>query len=296
MIGAWIVDQAVSQINCPNREDYSPCTCEFTDESQEYSITCSDVPLVDIVGVFNRTTPADLNSFDLYMSQESSQDIPANLLNNHRVNSVIDLHCQSKNRNNLLRVDPDAFRSSKNVTKSFALNFCDISQLEFNFLNGFDTLSTLNLFTVANIHLADWAQSFPTLPSLNNLVIYNSTGMNDWTTFPRLSLGLVNLFLSANQLSDDSMDRILNWTLEYSSSNTLMSLFVRKNNLTRIPAQIPNFKSLMYLDMADQVSGIPSILSGSLNLASLLVLTLDLDGNNISKVEPDAFNGNLVVE
>ena len=88
------------------------------------------------------------------------------------------------------------------------------------------------------------------------------------------------------------MDRILNWTVQY-SANTLETLILDENDLTIIPLQLrsSSFPKLQYISLNKQSSGIPLIPSGSFHVISPNY-TLSVDSNDIESIEEGAFQGN----
>ena len=159
MVDIFIVDPANTQSDGPNGEDYFPCTC-----NEWGSVFCHNVTFDEIARVFRRTTPAYIYYFSLKPSlADANEMIPPDLLNNHRVTEYLNIYCYSNGFS--LRVDPQAFRSSKNTTESIHFHYCDTNGFNFQFLSGFDKLIEANFYRLSKVGLADWA-SFPTLANL----------------------------------------------------------------------------------------------------------------------------------
>ena len=290
LVVGTFMGQATGQ--CPNGENYLPCTCTY---DAGYVVECYQALIDDVVNIFKRTTAAKLKTFRFTLSEldpSSSKNItiPSDLLNNHTVSYDIVLDCPVNKP--YVEIDPDAFRSSKNLTQQFKLEYCEFYQFDFQFVEGFEKLSILSFSSIQNFNLANW-MNIPALPSLSQLDIYQSKGLNEWTALPQLhSTGLTLLRIDRCELLDDSMNYILNWTVE-NSNQTLKTLNLIGNNLTIIPSQIPSFTSLESLDIHyEQSSGIAKIPTGALNFNSP-VTNLIMSDDHIEIIEPGAFQGNL---
>ena len=72
--------------DCPNGEDYSPCECRVGG-----LIACDKIPLAEVQQIFLRTTPADIDTFELTPLASEASIIPADLLASHRVTDKIQL-------------------------------------------------------------------------------------------------------------------------------------------------------------------------------------------------------------
>ena len=289
---------AQQQDSCPNYENYSPCVCSYI-TNLGYSITCEGVSLLDISDAFNRTTGADLYFVDLYLSAfDASPEngeimIPSDLLGYRHSAAKIYLNGPRRLlRNYFLKMDPNAFRSSKDMAQTFGISDFDIGRLDFNYLSGFGKLSCLTFGALSNVGLADWT-SLPPLPSLNNLDFSESPDLNDWAIFPRLTRGLEIMSLSYNEIRDSPMENILNWVIS-NSANTLQSLDIYGNNLTNIPRQMSSFSNLIEINVAFQKTKNLSISTGSFSLSSQ-VSRIDAQYCGIENIEPGAFQGNFIV-
>lgn len=291
-----LIRPVVGQVTCPNGENYQPCTC--SNFNGEFSVVCKEVSLKDVVNVFNRTTPSNLRTFTCFLSpSDASNDsiitIPTDLLKEHQVVYEIQIY-SLQSQIYSLRIEPEAFRSSKNYTEGFYLgNYMDsgrldLSRLDFDFLMGFHKLSTLDLRFTANVHLAKWT-SLPPLPNLKSLSIFISTGLSEWDTFPSLVRGLEELYLHYNNIESVAMDRILNWTVGHSAT-TLENLGLSGNDLTSIPQQISSLISLRSFVIESQNTGIPLISSGSIKSYGSLTF-FSAHSNGFETIESDAFQG-----
>ena len=279
---------AVELQNCPNKQNYSPCTCGETYDG--YSITCNRVPLANISSLFKQNTAAGWGNLFLKLSPtDVNKTIPADLLGNHTV-ATIQLSCPTSNY--FLTIDPNAFRSSRNSAELYSFINCDMNRLDFQFLSGFEKLTSLYFTEIKNAHLLNWT----TLPTLNNLKSltfgFSAAGdLNRWMTFPKLSRGLVQLNLIENNINDVEIDRILNWTLK-TSAHTLEYLNLNRNNLTQIPRQISSFTKIKRISFVNQNTGISLISNGSFSFSvNHFLYIVDLNSNKIASIKPGAFQG-----
>ena len=206
-----LIGPTASQFGCPYGEDYRPCTCYYYDGI--YDINCDRVLISDIAVIFRRRTSIDLGTITILRLESDDEIIPADLIDDHRA-LKIDLKAYPTP---LLRIDPQAFRSSKNYAQSFQSSYYDIGELDFNFLDGFDQLYSISFDLASNVHLANWT-SLPPLRNLTGLGIGSSRpDLNEWTTFPNLIRGLKYMILEKNQLNDEVLIRIMNWAEIFSS-------------------------------------------------------------------------------
>ena len=292
----FFVDPAIAQSECPDGEDYSPCTCRrFSPPDGPSFITCSEVSLAQVSSVFKRTTTADLEGLNLELLADPIDIIiPMDLLSNHRARSIT-ISCPSTRYS--LKIDPQAFRSSKLLTESFDLMKCDTSLLDFNFLSGFDRLGSLMFSSMSNFDRANW-MSLPPLRNLENFYIDSSTALNEWKTLPQLTKGLNQLYLKSNEIQDEAMDRILNWTVQY-SAETLQELGIDGNNITQFPLQlrVPSFPKLHDLSIYGQRTRIALIPSNSFHdISRIASYLLHAENSGIETIQEGAFQGNISIE
>ena len=272
---------------CPNDENYAPCSC-MRHVGDTYDLVCNEQPLDEVANVFRKTTAAQFDYFYFFISQrDANKIIPPNVLNDHVASNIM-VYCPTTigHQQHLLTVDPKAFQSTNNVTSAIAFNGCDLGKMNFDFLAGFDHLNLIYVDAASNVGLASWT-SMPLLPSLTELNIRNSVGLDLWKSFPRLERGLERLILESDQIQDGPMEVILNWALRYSSIS-LLSLRLDKNDLTRIPIQISSFENLQELFIYSQSSEISSISMGTFNF-STPITSLFAESNGITKIAAEAF-------
>ena len=185
----------------------------------------------DIANVFRKIPAHHLRMFTFeygLAKHEEEMHLPANLLAYHTSESL-DLKCSKKPKINSttvrkqLTIDRDAFSSTRNVTESLYIWDCDLSLLNFAFLDGFDQLELLKIHHSSNVGMADWG-SLPPLPSLQQFFI-DDNGMhpnNSWAdnVLPSFEHGIKKLSLVGNAfLGDKTAERILKW-IHKSSAQT----------------------------------------------------------------------------
>ena len=297
LVAGFFIDSANAQADCPNGEDYSPCECSRPPSPGGLpAIICPikiKTNLADVFNTFKRTKTADFETMSISILPQDKMTemiIPMDLFNNHRARNF-EINCGSSS-NLSLRVDSQAFRSSITTAQSMRLTQCDLNQLSFDFLSGFNQINYIWFPATTNVGLANW-NTFPLLHSLNKFAITHSTGLNEWTTFPKLSRGLNHLFLKSNDIQDAAMDRILNWAANY-SAETLEELQIDDNDLKNIPRQfqILSFTKLNSFYMNNQKTGIPIIKSGSIRVSPDVIL--HAENNKIVTIEEGAFQGNYI--
>ena len=273
---------AAGQASCPNGENYSPCTC--TSASEGYTVTCSSVALTEIYNIFRRTTAADLYNLRITIaSADANSVIPAALINNHRVSYNLAITCPT---NGLLKLDTAAFLSVNPTV--FTASNCDLRQLSFEFMNGFNNLAAIQLLTDLNINSASWS-TLPLLQDLVYLKINYGTGMNQWTNFPRLA-GLAWLDLSYNDIQDGPMSNILNWILG-SSADTMQFIEIAYNSLTSIPSQIASFPNWEDLIINNQNPASMRTITARSIRTNADIGFVNIKSNGITTIQCGAFEG-----
>jgi hypothetical protein len=273
---------------CP--EDYSPCYCGDYPSFGLY-VVCELVTIDAIVSVFNRTTDSDIFWLQLRPLPELGArgvTLPADLLSGKRARAI-DLYCPSVITGNLysLTIDPNALTSSEDLIEYFYILGCDLSQqADFNFLTGFNKLMNLYMYGSTNIQAF---QNLPALPSMGTLSINQCTGL-DSIEFPAQSLPkLQQVYMTDNQMGDQTAGRILASIVSSSSVDTVVVLSLAYNLLTQIPAQILSFTKLNDLSLSG--NDIPFVSSASLALPATRMDRLAMANVSLNVVEPGALRG-----
>ncbi len=271
---------------CP--EDYSPCVCGDYPTFGLYVI-CELVSIENIVSVFNRTTDNDIFWLQLRPLPSLGArgvSLPADLLSGKRARAI-DLYCPSVVSGDLyqLTIDPLALTSSRDLMEYFYVLGCDLSQqTEFSFLTGFNKLYNLYLYGSTNVQ---GIQNLPALPNLDTLSINQCTGLNLITNFPGQEVpGLQQVYLTDNNLDDQTTEKILTSIVSTASVDTLKTLSLAYNRLTQIPPQTLSFTQLNDLSLAG--NDIPFITSTSLALQAPRIDRLALTNVSLVDIEPGA--------
>ncbi len=240
----------------------------------------------DVLAVFTRTNKIDLLRVELTLS--STEDtIPANILSNKQ-SAQLAFACL---HNQQLKIDQRAFTTSQGTTQTLAINFCDLSQQSFAYLTGFIKLRAMSFFSTANLQ-ADF-NNLPVLNSLDSLTINNSTGINQLQIFPSLARGLITFFIGNNvDMNDATMDRFMTW-ISTRSTDTLESLTINGNRLTRIPASLGLFQKLNYFS-ANSNNFASTITTGLLSFSTQVRL-IYLAQAGVTAFQAGAFSGNKAI-
>lgn len=237
---------------------------------------------MDIQSAFSRTTALDIYSLVLILP-EGGGNIPADLLSGKRA-FIIDLLGTDRDLFQLI-MDPAALRSSSSYTKQLVISKCDLSLLDFDFLRGFSRLEELRLDSASNIKPIE---NLPPLTSLVGLAIDNSQGFEALTNFPARAFSSLNhLYFYNDELNDQAIDIILNAFVTSTSANTLATLTLSKNQITRVPSQVLSLPNI--LNFALNNNNISLINTGAFSLTAPNKIYL----NNVSldTIEPGAFQG-----
>lgn len=228
-------------------------------------------------------------------SPQQFVELPEDLINDYVIKSIR-LYCPEQEDSDSripLRIDINAFRSTQNNTTEIVLRGCDLGDLDFTFLSGFDQLKTLSIDRATDLHKS--FVTLPPLPSINRLSLRACTesdiSENTWKEFPEPFVrGITELCLSFHNNLDDSMlSRILEWVLK-SSADSLREFDIFQNKkMTTIPPQVGNFTKLVYFSASH--NGLPLSLSeGSLKFGGPIE-NIHLTSSQITNILPGTFEG-----
>ena len=280
----------MSRLNCPHQEDYWPCICPYEpyERKLSFSLVCNWVPGEDIKDSVTMKTPASF--YEIYINIESNSpstsNIPRDIFGQHMFR-ILWIDAENKYVKPLLKVHPEAFRSSRDVCNEITISWVDFKNLSFSFLEGFNLLQYLKIENSDNFCLLD----LPPLPLFHTLRIVNSTGLNDWTHFPSLSFGLLTVSIVHCDLSDLAAGRILDWLLNGPSKRNLCVINLDSNILTGIPRQLKMFPSLTSINLQNNLD-----LSIIDNLSFPIPMKLlNLSSCHITEIKPGAFKGSILI-
>ena len=261
-------------------EDFSPCTCQ-QDEANIIDVECDQVSFEEIKAAFQSTTTNKLIRFSLTISQEETPNIPANLLGTNQADQI-SISCPSRSDSRLL-IDENAFVFSSPVATIVQIENCQIDELNFLFLAGFQSLYELAItYSTFPITL----DSLPLLPSLHILTISGCTDFQDWIAPSDIS-SLRELQLNDDLLGETNLEIILNHFLMFNID--LRGLSLNNNSLTRVPEIAFSFENLHRFSLNGNT--IQVLLSGSLIFTAPAVVYLGLENLSLDTIEIDAIQG-----
>lgn len=262
--------------------------------SQRGIVICKNATVTQIKEGFILTSRTYFDTIKLdFAPSDSTTVVPANILANKKTTNL-NIVSDSTEDNAVLKIHRNAFRSTKQFTKTIFFFGIDCSELDFSFLIGFEKLVNLTLSNCFYIEIS--FTTLPLLPSLSILDLTEVQGFQDMETFPILAKGLTYAAFVSREyeaiLTDAAVSKILDWIL-LSSADSLEHLTLERNyHITKMPKQISSFKALNYLNM--KKCNIRSIKSGELSF-SVPVKTLILLDNLIKDIEPGAFQGKISI-
>lgn len=263
----------------PCTEDFSPCSCIIFEEGV-INVECDQIAFADIQSAFALTTTTNLIRLFLTVG-DSLASVPTNLLGENKAKEI-SITCL--NRNFRLLIERDSFRASAAQNELTAFQGCELTQLDFSFLNNFQIINELS---VTNSTIASLS-TLPVLSSLTRLIVANCEGFQSWGN-PSVT-SIRELYLNNNFLSDRAVITVLDSIA--ASSNSLEALYLQGNSLTRVPDQISAFSSLNTINLNGNV--IPSIATGSLSFRTPQVQSVRLEGVELSTIQPGAFSGDVL--
>lgn len=267
-------------------EDYSPCICGQDSIGNLY-INCIDVLPQDIQDVFNKTTALDIFSLVLILPNEGAS-IPADLLVGKRA-SIIDLVGTNTDSFELI-VNSDALRSSSAYTQQLVISKCNLNRLDFAFLKGFSKLVEFRLDYTSGIKPIE---NLPPLINLAGLTIDNSKGFEELTQFPAFAFSrLERLYLYNDELNDHTLEIIMDSFVSSMSVETLTTLTLGNNRITRVPHQIRSLSRIIELALSN--NNITLLSNGALTLSAPNIEAVFLKNASLSFIEDNAFQGKLV--
>ena len=203
-----------------------------------------------IHNIFISTKPADFDSIQLIMSRSDSY-IGKDIFVGHRAHEItlsgIDFPATKH-----FEINMEAFKASQNFTRTLVISFSDLNKFtNFEFITRLNILRRFKIENCFNVSLS----SFSVLPkTLDELFIINSTGLNDWNSFPTLQWNQIRrIFLEGNGLNDTTVSRILDSILTGQEKiiNALKIVSLSRNALTQIPRQLYLFpKRLNDIDVS----------------------------------------------
>ena len=242
-----------------------------------------------IANIFATTQPVTVPIKLSLTLNPNDNAIPMNLMGSKFAESIT-LRCIAKTFK--LRVNQDAFLTSRNFANIVSISNCDMAETNLAFMNGFTALGSLYLSTNVNLQSSLPTLPYP-LPNLNYMNFYSSQGLNNIINFPTvLARGLNYIDLGTTGLDDGGASRILDW-ISKSSFNTLQTLYLDYNSLTHVPTQIPSLTALHALEISgNQISLLGT---GAFRFTAPVTKILAA-GNQIKTIQPGAFQGKFLMQ
>ena len=275
-----------------------PCQCtHFTDKKETALGIHCDYKFIKIVPeIFESTTAVGFDHLWISNDQSGMKGIdkfviPKDILANHWVTESIQFgRCDNCWKKPLLEIDPNAFRLSCNFTKLLLFRTIDMLKLNFSFLEGFNQLEKLHIYGCSNVHFLE----FPLLPKLRELGIWDRCSwLKNWAFLQsRSSIGLEFAYLQNNFMSDSDVDQLLKWLLKGQTKDTLMTLYLQRNSLTRIPGQLKYFTNLQDIGLSYQNEPGFGVLSDPIFSNNTIANSFfGLSASHISYIKPGVFQG-----
>lgn len=248
MILPMVIKIAESQ--CP-ADNYSPCSC--TTPFLGFGVTCNSASVYEIMKSQFVISPVNakttIQKLTLIM-RDQDRYIPANLLGNRNVTSLV-IKCHLQNtKSNYINLDRNALMASKNSLTELKIKTCNLMNLDWSFLTDFTSLKNLYIVHCSNFH-----ETFYTLPPLKSLTDFALETMviNCYSSgvmkYPKLVNGLTSVSISWNTdpfFSTKFMNDFLKW-LAVSSAKTLTTLLLSADVLSSVTSQIGSFQNLVNL-------------------------------------------------
>jgi len=256
-------------------------------------VNCENTPIKGIKEFFKKTDLITNNLLDSITLTILSGDefMSGNILGNAKT-AKLEInydHNICHDHVPLLKLDVNAFQSTKNHTTQLILKNFNSQQLDLSFLSGFSQLTNLTLLKIH--HIKKCLSTLPFLPKLTSITLFAVRELdNSIISFPTLSTNGLKSFTFINydgKQNNALVSRMLDWIL-LSSAKTLEYLTMDSVGITEVPSQIPSFTALKNLDLnGNSISNIKNKALPFFVPAS----TLRLTNNNLSSIEPGAFQG-----
>ena len=156
----WINSEAKKRPNIPASSEHR--NCEYSRQSNE--VNCEEVSNENIKEFFQRTdliiNEKLLHAVNIDLLSED-EIVPADILDNKKTENLVIRYDYTRHPNALLKVDVNAFQSTKNYTKTLILTNFNSSQLYLGFLSGFNQLTNLTFYNVIDLKKKLTFFSFP---------------------------------------------------------------------------------------------------------------------------------------
>ena len=266
---------------------YAPCTFQADPFPNKVSIIC-DSNISNASFITNAFTQSESNIITehqlVHIQLEAFNDIPDDLMGTKSNTRHLKLTCPDANFE--LKINSNAFRSSRSTALGVSIEKCDLRQLDWRFLSEFSVLESLHL---VGSSMMNNMQTFPLLTSVSTFSMLNC-GHFDELYPPERTPHLNHLQIDNSfNVSDEIFDRIVNAAAAGPYRDTLEVLSLARNKMTRIPSSTANFTRLQHLIVSG--NSIQTLPRGSLHFSSTSLSTVWLNYNRIDTIQQGAFKG-----
>ena len=209
-----------------NQQNFSPCSCSYDSNYDTYDIYCTNVLMADVATVFQTKPALNIRYLSLVIRPEGDF-VPADILGQSRFfappqdyGCFLMIDSYSASSKPLLTIDPNAFRSSKNVDGGlyqFELYDIDTSRLDFQFLSDMGN----NLTKLDFRKLVNFGRSLPTLPflpALKSIYFDSLININEVFSSP-------DAVLNCNGLSDITI-AMCKYIIHYYNKSHIKSILI----------------------------------------------------------------------
>lgn len=248
---------------------------------------------------FSRISPPiDIDDLNLYIRLSTGDSIPADLLGQSRVRGTLGISGPFPyDVQPLLRVDPNAFRTSSNSLQSIYFNGLDSRLLDFGFLTGFRSVSELSITEVTDLYRS--LPTLPALPALTLLHFFDEPSLNTALASGGLVLqcdGLTEISIHNCDLNDVGLAEFLDWILP-SSAKTLRKININGVGIKFMPLQMASFQALQSISITNNFESL-TVPSGAFFFIGEITAgdnftapSISLAATRLSNVGPGAFQG-----
>lgn len=251
-------------------------------------VTCDRIAISVVKSVLDQSDSTNIHRLWWKLTSDDGV-IPAGLISNKLINEFY-IYCPSESFR--LMIDPEAFRDTSNHTKLFRISGCDLGQLDYGFLNNFESVTELFIPSSMNVHTIE---SLPLLPSLDKLSITNCEGLDEIHHFPNLSSVFKSLYLSGDHLTDDGAKVILDSIISTPAADSIEFITMADNKLTSIPSGLnllPKLKEI-YFSSGNNIS---ILTKGSLAFpVNEKQIKLQLKDVGLTSIEEGALEGLVII-
>jgi len=295
----FCIGSTVSALN--TKDPFYPCESS-TDIDNIFSVFCNRISAKRVKTAFEKSKIYHIDKFVLNLSIKDLK-IPANVVGNHSIGNIA-LSCPGQS--SLLRVDSAAFSFTKSVTDTLNISNCNLNFLNWSFLKGFSNLGSLNIVAnSSNLH-----KRFHTLPvkTLTNLRIFHLDSVLGLNGFNQTCIkfpapppnGLSYLRIdNCFDLGSTALQILLQKWVTPTSTETLTSLHLNANSLTRIPSEISKYNALLDVDISGNHRSLtiePKSFIISTGYDPYSMVSLSLRNSKITSISPGAYRGYIYAD